>query len=419
MKKVNPIVQWWVTPKLPHYDIFEIHIKGKNHIEVIISLVSQWLIHPIKRRLARLYLKLLQKFTDITVIGVTGSAGKSSTVQMIALILKYKGSVLATPPSIDPVYNIPNTILKCKPGTKYLVLEMSVEYPGEMDFYLWLAQPSIGVITNIYPTHTQFLRDVRGVGQEKAKLIESLEKDGFAVLNSDSAYSRELRKRTRAKIIWFGENGYIKSKNTEITNDLNTRYELNLYSSKIDVLLPIAGKQFVQNSLAAASVGHILGSTLEQIRKGIRDFKPPKHRMRPIYLSNGALIIDDSYNNNPKAAEEALKTFREITGQRKKIVVFGDMLELGNLEESEHRKIGNILGSMKIDHVIGVGPASKLVVEEAKKNIGKKNVVWIESKDGVVSALFPLLKKNTITLIKGSRSVGLEKVVEAIKSEKG
>src|SRR3989304_10463920 len=138
--KVNKIIRWWVTPKLPLQDVFEKH-----------NFISQWLMHPIKRRLARYYLKLIQKYTDITVIGVTGSAGKSTTVQMITSILKHRGKTHATPPSIDPVYNIPNTILKCVPGTKYLILEMSVEYPGEMDYYLWLAKPDIGVITKIYP----------------------------------------------------------------------------------------------------------------------------------------------------------------------------------------------------------------------------------------------------------------------------
>lgn len=407
MINVNPLVQWWVTPKLPPHDIFEKH-----------NFISQWLIHPIKRRLARYYLKLLQSFTSITVIGVTGSAGKSSTVQMMASILKYKDSVLATPPSIDPVYNIPNTILRCKPGTKYLILEMSVEYPGEMDFYLWLAQPSIGVITNIYPTHTEFLGDVKGVKQEKAKLIESLGRGDFAILNSENRDSREIGQRSKTKIIWFGEKGDIRAENIKIIDTLRTKYELNLDSSKINILLPIMGRQFVQNSLAAAGVGYALGATLEQIKKGIGNFKPPEHRMEPIYLSNGALIIDDSYNSNPGAVEEALKTFKEVAGEREKIVVFGDMLELGSLEEEEHRRIGKIIGSTGVRYIIGVGKASKLVVDEVGIKIGKENAIWVDSKDKVVDYLLPLLKRHTITLIKGSRSIGLDGVVEDIKNEK-
>jgi len=184
MKKINPIISWWVTPKLPVQDVFELPLlMNRSLLAKSVHIISQWLVHPIKRRLARWYLKILQRFTNIKVIAVTGSAGKSTTVQIISSILSGSAKTLSTPPSIDPIYNVPNTILKCRPGIKYLVLEMSVEYPGEMDYYLWLARPDVGVITNIFPTHTEFLGSADGVLKEKSKLVLSLPKNGTAVLN--------------------------------------------------------------------------------------------------------------------------------------------------------------------------------------------------------------------------------------------
>src|SRR3989344_2587811 len=139
------------------------------------------LIHPIKRRISKLYLIFLRRFFGLKVIGITGSAGKTSTKEMIISILSLKARTVASFANIDPVYNIPTTILRCTPLTKYLVLEMGVEYPNEMDFYLWLVKPDVGVITNIFPTHTLFLKDIEGVYKEKSKLIKNTK---IAILNA-------------------------------------------------------------------------------------------------------------------------------------------------------------------------------------------------------------------------------------------
>lgn len=403
--KIPKIVQWWVTPKLPREHIFippERRPRGR------------WVIHPIKRRMAKYYLLILQKFFGLTVIGVTGSAGKTSTKEMIASVLSQKGKTVATYRSIDSVYNIPTTILKCLPWTKYLVLEMGIEFPGEMDFYLWLAKPKIGVVTNIYPTHTQFLGSVQGVAKEKLKLIKALPKTGFAVLNKEDLYLKKVTSKTKARVIWYGKGGEVSAKDLDFTKDLNNKYTLVVGSDKISVQLPILGQQFVSNSLAAAMVGNICGVSLNLIKRGLERFKPPEHRMKPIRLKSGALILDDSYNNNPAAAEEALKTLKTVAKGKVSVVVMGDMLELGRYEKKHHQEIGKMISSFKIDHLIGVGPASKLLVKEASKEMEKNNSHWVPSWKEAVSILQPLLKKNTVVLVKGSRSIGLERFVSRL-----
>ena len=413
--KVNPLVQWWVTPKLPYQDVYvEYAKKVNNPLGKVKIIFSQWLAHPIKRRLAREYLRLLQKFTDIKVVAVTGSAGKTTTKEMIAAILSSAGKTVKTQKSVDSVYNIPNTILKTLPGTKYLVLEMSVEFPGEMDFYLWLAKPDVGVVTNIFPTHTLYLSNVAGVAREKEKMISSLGKGGIAVLNSANSFVRNMAKKTKFKVIWFGEKGDVSAHNQLITRNMNTEYTLRVEKNNISVRLNSVGELFVENSLVAAAVAHSLQIGLIDIKKGLEIFKRAEHRMNLFKHPSGALIIDDSYNNNPQAAREALKALQKISENKKKIVVMGDMLELGKLEEKSHREIGQFIGKMKVDYLIGVGKASKILVAEAEKYLGRANCVWVSSYSGVISVLKPHLRGNSVVLIKGSRSISLDKVVSRL-----
>jgi UDP-N-acetylmuramyl pentapeptide synthase len=269
---------------------------------------------------------------------------------------------------------------------------MGIEYPGEMDFYLWLARPKIGVITNIHPTHTQFLGNIQGVAGEKIKLVEILSKGDFAVLNKENSYLKKVANKTKAKVIWYGKGGEIKAENLDFTKDLDNKYTLVVGSDKINVQLPILGQQFVSNSLAAASVGNICGISLSLIKNGLEKFIPPEHRMKPIKLKSGALILDDSYNNNPAAAEGALNTLKRVAKEKVSIVVMGDMLELGRDEEKYHRKIGKLISSLKIDYLIGVGPASKFLVEKASKEMRKNNSHWVPNWKKAVPILQPLLK---------------------------
>ncbi len=406
------LIQWWMTPKLPREHIFIPAEKRPKQIDQIVKIyLLRWLVHPIKRRIAKYYLAFLKSFFGITVIAITGSAGKTTAKEMIASILKQKGETQWTYANIDPVYNIPTTILKCRPSTKYLVLEMGVEFPGEMDYYLWLAKVDIAVITNIYPTHTEFFGNTDGVAAEKVKLIKSLTRDGTAILNSENVYTNKFASLTKAQVVWYGKKGDVIAKNVLITKDMNTKYTLVDKLNKIDVQIPIIGREFIDNSLAAAAVGYVCQVDDYLIKKGLETYHRPVHRMNIIMHSSRAVIIDDSYNNNPEAAKTVIETMITIAGRKRKIVVFGDMLELGRLEKSAHKKIGKYIAERKIECLIGVGPLSKLAVEQAKKVNKKANYFWVEKEGKVDSILEPFLNKETIILVKGSRSIGLDKLV--------
>lgn len=414
-RKTNSLFCWWVSPKLhPHYFIITPERKPKEVKKLIRLYYRTWVVHPIKRRVAKYYIWFLQKFFGLTVIGITGSAGKTSTKEMLYSILKQRGETEKSVDNIDPTFNIPTTALRCKPSTKYLVLEMGVEFPGEMDFYLWLAKPRVGIITNVYQTHTLFFKEVQGVAKEKGKLIKNLNKEDMAVLNKDNPHVKKIGKETKVKVFWFGNKSDVQANEISITKNLQSTFKIHINNMTEKITLPILGEQFIENALAAAAASHSLGANLAEIKKGLETFTPQEHRMTPIRLKNEALLLDDSYNNNPSAAKKAIETLKKAAGKKKTIVVIGDMLELGQEEKKLHQELGRFIANSKIDHLVGVGPLSRYLVEEASKKMRKNHTWWVEKTSDTQDILKPLLENDTITLVKASRSIGLDKMIEKI-----
>lgn len=413
MIKFKKLISWWFTPKLPVQHVYftnDNRPKGKKNI--LKAYFARWLVHPVRRRIAKCYLKILQKMFKLTVIGITGSAGKTTTKEMIASILNVKTETVYSYKNIDPVYNIPMTILKCKPQTRYLVLEMGVEFPGEMDYYLWLAKPDVGVITNIFPTHTEYFGSVKGVGKEKTKLVENIKKGGFLVLNSQDKYLRKKLKSYKGKTIWFGEEGSVKAINWYINKNMHTMYTLVLDGSKSIIKLKVPGNQFVLNSLSAAAVCHGLNIDIRDIKKGLESYDKPEHRMNVVTLKKNSFLVDDSYNNNPSAAKASLNTFITLAKNKKKIIVFGDMLELGKKEKYYHEKIGHYIAKLMPDYLICVGLASRTTYKTAFEKMGKTKVRWFEDISSAEKELKSVMGADCAVLIKGSRSIKLNQIAD-------
>ena len=410
---ISRIIQWWVTPKLPkEHILIQPDTRPKGLVNQFRVYFRKWVIHPVKRRIAKYYLLFLQKFYGLTVIGITGSAGKTTVKDMTTSILRQKGKTISSYKNIDPVYNIPSTILKCRSSTKYLILEMGVEYPGEMDFYLWLVTPSIGVITNIFPTHIEFFKSVGGVFEEKVKLINAIQKSGFVILNSSDKYTSKFVGKTRAKKIVFGTNTKINAKNITFSKNYTTLFTLNIDKINLKVELNVLGEQFVSNALAAASVGYALGIKPSDIMKALQKFKSPEHRMKIVKARSGAIVLDDSYNNNPNAAMEALKTLDQIAHNKHKILIFGDMLELGKQEARYHKKLGKVINSYDMDEFIAVGTAARETYKVVKKR--NSQAYWVKAERDIDEVLKRLVTKNSIILVKGSRSIGLDELVSRL-----
>ena len=390
------------------------HERPKSLYPLARVYFRKWLVHPIKRRLARYYLMTLQRFFGLEVVGITGSSGKTTTKEMAASILRQVGETVASFGNIDPIYNIPTTILKCRPNTKFLVLEMGVEYEGEMDFYLWLAKPHVGVINNISQTHTLYLKNIEGVLKEKGKLVKELKSKDFAILNHNDSRLANFTPGLAAKIVWIGESCAVFAKEISVRDDFKTHFLLNINSQNVGINLPALGEHFVENALAAAAVAFIFDIPLNLIKAGLETFKPPEHRLQPISLANGILVLDDSYNSNPLALRSALNVLSAVAKSRKKIAVLGDMLELGDEEIVRHQEIASWLQDLSIKDVIGVGFLSRYFIDLLKKSDRLGNFIWVEDAKKASIALEPLLISDSVVLVKGSRAMKLDYVVEKL-----
>lgn len=407
--KLPKVLQWWVTPKLPLY-----YLEGDAS-----RFLKIWLVHPIVRRIAKVYLWLLRNFFGVKVIGITGSVGKTTTKEMIVSILKQLYPVQYSFANIDPVYNIPKTILKTSPATQFLVLEMGVEYPGDMDFYLWMAKLDIGVLTNIYWTHTEFLGGIEGVASEKGKMIASLNKNSLAVVNADDSRAGSVANKAKARTILYGRGNNLEVRATDVklTNNLQTEFRLWIGKENIDITLPVLGEHWVYAALAAAAVCRTREISLKLIKSGLEKFEPAPHRMVPIILKGGVILLDDTYNSNPLGAKAAITTLASVGKGRKKIAVLGDMLELGEYTEKGHREVGAWAAKKRIDLLLCVGEYAHYFAEGAKDGgMSKSNVVEVADKNEALKFLLPPAIKKSVILFKASRKIGLEELVSNFNS---
>lgn len=375
--------------------------------------------HRIRRLLVKCWLKF---FPNLTVIGVTGSYGKTNTTRAIAAVLVQKFRVLQTDLNLDTVYNLPITLLKLRPGIQKLVLEYGVDHRGEMDFHLSLIKPSIAVVTGINPTHSEpdLLGSVEGIIKEKGKLIQSLPKEGWAVLNWDDAKVRQMAGMTKAKIIKYGTNSDCDYWADDIKIDLShTSFTLHYQEEKIPITTGLVGQHFVAACLAAVAVGRIENLSWSEIKSGLGKLKPLKGRLSLEKGPKDSILINDALRANPASTLAGLKVLSCLPTKRNRIAVLGEMGELGSSAEFEHRRIGRGVVKFKIDYLIAIGPLQKLTAEEAVKNgMKQERVFYVENVNRAAEVLKKILQKGDLFYLKGSLLRHLERVLLILEGKK-
>jgi len=369
------LLRLWTGP-LPHEELFP---------DRKINPLLHWFIHPLKRRIAKYYLLFLQKIFGLKVIAVTGSTGKTTTVNLLNSVLSLVGNTVKTLDSTTTTYNLPTTILRCSPSTKYLILEMGVEYPGDMDFYCWLVKPDIGLFLNISTVHAEFLGSLENIRAEKSKLLR---------------YSK----------IGLTASDFPKVISSQITPDLTTKIKLG----QLEINLSLLGSHYSLNAAAVVAVTTRLKIPVTYLRDGLESLLPPLHRFNPVQLKSGRLLIDDSYNSNPVSAAASLETLQEIAAVTGKtpVLIFSQMNELGQYEKSEHQKIGLEIKKSGIRNLFCIGPATKYTIDSA--GFGK----FFHTQEKLLAALNKLIICNLdfVILVKGSRSWHLENLIREIVS---
>ncbi len=370
-------------------------------------------LHLARLRLAALFVKL---FNRDRFIGVTGSVGKTTTTLCCQHVLDQKYKTLATIPTLDPIFNIPITLLKMRPNIQKCILEMGIEYPGEMDFYLSLVRPKTAVITKIGFAHSEFLGNVDEIINEKGKLLEALPRDGIAVLNADDVYIDKISKKTEANIVYFGtdpKTASVWADKIRIEN-FKTVFGLNYGVERVEVEFALLGSHQVYPALAAAALGVAEDISLVKIKKGLEKVTAADHRMQVINGVNNSIILDDTYNAAPMAVEAAIKTLQEVPARRR-ILVLGEMRELGKYAENLHREIAKLIYKEKIDLVL-LGQGDAKFVSDELESLGflEDRLADNLTNQQIVSYLLQTLTRGDVCLIKGARAIRLDEVVKKV-----
>lgn len=373
--------------------------------------------HLLRIFLARQYVRF---FPKEMFIGITGSVGKTSAVMACKAVLSQKFKTVATSQNLDPVLNIPITLLQVRPDTKKVILEMGIEYPGEMDFYLSLLKPQTVILTRIFFAHSEFLGGIDQIAREKGKLLEGLSEKGVAILNWDDPVVRKLSESTSAQVFYYGQDEqycHVWMGNIKFLN-FQTSFELNYGVERVEIKTPFLGIHQLYPLLAAATLGINEGISLTAIKKALEGIEPIEHRFQPLKGLNDAIIIDDTYNSSPAAMEDALDTLNRIPARRR-IVVLGEMQELGSFSEKLHRQVAQKIYKDKIDLVFLGGGQAQIIADELNKlGFIPERLHSNLTNPQIISKLFRVINKGDIVLIKGSRSVRLDEIVKRVSKHK-
>lgn len=370
-----------------------------------------------RKALGKLATAIRRQFGVCKVIAVAGSNGKTSTKHIIsaALSCRLRGSI--SPKSYNNDIGVPLTIFPADPNQDYLVLEMGTNNPGEIRALTNMAKPDIGVITNCSEEHLQGLGDVMGVRRENASLIEGIRDGGTLVVNGDDRQLLDAVSSFKGRIVKFG---FLPSNDvfgTDVqVHDNGTSFRLNNRSTR--VFVPLIGRHNAMNALAAIAVAKRFGLPEEEVIASMSTSSKPEMRMQRMD-ANGILILNDCYNANPasmRAGLETLLEFEPAGRQGRRVAILGDMRELGDTSERYHREVGRLLAQWKdeIDAVFCVGECAKWIVEDAVSHGFRSPIERFESSDVAAAAIARKIKRGDLVLVKGSRGIKLERVIERL-----
>ena len=356
-----------------------------------------------------------RKRNKARIVAITGSNGKTTTREMTATILAGTHKVLKPEHNWNNLIGLPLTLLRLEASDEIAVLEMGMNRKGEIQRLAQIAQPHIGVITNISNVHLEYLQTLENVARAKGELFESLSSQDYAVVNMDDTWIMEQAKHCPARQITYGLNPQAQIRAVDISshNPRKIHFTLQRENDYISIVLNLPGVHSVYNALAAAAIATTLGLSMEDIKSGLEHFKDFPGRMEIMSIAGNITVINDTYNANPVSMEIALKTLVDLSGEGRSIAVLGDMLELGNSSSYFHRKIGMLLKELNLSAAFLLGPHSHEVAEEACEQGIKEEVLHIaQDHEQLAHQLDRYVRAHDCILFKGSRGMQMEKCLE-------
>jgi len=359
----------------------------------------------------------VRKVWGKTLIAVTGSAGKTTTKEAIAHVLSTRFRVLKSEGNFNNHFGLPLMLVKLEPEYDVAVIEMGMSHAGEIRALAKIAQPEIGVVTNVAPVHLEFFDSLAGIARAKYELVESLPANGVAVLNADDEYVSQFGRDFKGKVVMYGTRATadVRAEKIQAKGTEGAEFDVVIGGVREHATLPLVGEHNVLNALAAVAVGVERGLKPAEAVGALATLAPGDKRGQVLQVGN-VTVINDCYNSNPKALEAMVDALAAMAAKRR-IVVAGEMLELGPAGEEMHRQAGQHIAEKKIDALLGVRGLAQAMVDGARKAGGRAEFVagpeeageWLarEARDG------------DVVLLKASRGVKLEKALEGWKALRG
>ena len=375
------------------------------------------LVDDTTRALGRLSAFHRSRF-QLPLVAVTGSNGKTTVKEMIATLLGTRWSVLKSAGSFNNQWGLPLTLLQLSPAHQAVVVELGTNQPGEIASLARICRPTVGVVTTVAAAHTEFLKTLDGVGEEKAALVRAIPREGSVVLNWDDRRVSEMAALAGGRVIRVGSGSGAQLRAAGVAERIGElHFTLEIEGRRSPVRLAFSGRHNVTNALLAAGAALALNFPLPEIVAGLEAARPVKGRL--IWRRAGSVrILDDTYNANPASMRAALDALAVARGRGRLLVALGDMLELGELAREAHREIGRLVAALGVAEFVGMGPRMKNAVEAARE-AGLDESYHVEAFEDAVALLLKRLAPNDALLVKGSRGMRMERVVDTLVARLG
>jgi UDP-N-acetylmuramoyl-tripeptide--D-alanyl-D-alanine ligase len=359
----------------------------------------------------------VRKMWGKPLIGVTGSAGKTTTKEAVAHVLGARFRVLKSEGNFNNHFGLPLMLLKLEPEHDAAVMELGMSHAGEIRALAKIAQPEIGVVTNVAPVHLEFFDSISGIARAKYELIESLPANGIAVLNADDEYVSQFGRDCKGRVVTYGTQAMadVRAENVHTRGAEGSEFDVNIAGTREHARLPLVGEHNILNALAAVAVGLVRGMKPSEAVVALATLAPPDKRGQVLQLGN-ITVINDCYNSNPKALNAMVDALAAMKAGRR-IVVAGEMLELGPAGAEMHRAAGQHIAEKKIDVLVGVRGMAQAIVDGARPAGTEAEFVATPEEAG--EWLARETRDGDVVLLKASRGVKLEKALETWKARRG
>jgi len=353
-------------------------------------------------------------------VGITGSNGKTTTKELCADILGRMGETLATRGNLNNQFGVPLTLLRREASHAFAIVEIGMNHRGEIRALARIAEPTIGVLTNVGSAHIEFLGSREAIAEEKGDLLAALPAEGTAVVGRDDPLAFAQASRTRAPVLSFGRDARadLRASRVRFLASGAWAFDLETPFGSGEIRVPGLAETIVENALAAAGGALAAGASFEAVVEGLASHPGVPGRMQPRPLAGDVLVIDDSYNANPQSMRSALETLARLETSGRRYAVLGGMGELGAESDQAHREVGELVGSLALDGLFVLGASAALISRGAAGAGLVADRIHVEdTHEGLAAHLRECLGPGDRVLVKGSRAAAMERVIEMLEAK--